>query len=57
MMVVRERHHQRKGETDAPRSHFHGRSEEIVKGAAIGAVLLLWQCPLSIAKKYALRTY
>jgi hypothetical protein len=35
------------------RSRFHGRGEEMVKGAAIETVLLLQQCPPSIAENYA----
>jgi hypothetical protein len=35
------------------RGRFHGRGEEMVKGAAIEAVLLLRQCPPSAAENYA----
>jgi hypothetical protein len=34
-------------------SRFHGRGEEMVKGAALEAVLLLRKCPPSIAENYA----
>lgn len=35
-------------------SRFHGRGEEMVKRAAIEAVLLLRQCPLGIAENFAI---
>jgi hypothetical protein len=35
------------------RSRFHGRGEEMVKGAAMETVLLLRQCPPSVAENYA----
>jgi hypothetical protein len=35
------------------RSRFHGCGEEMVKGAAMETVLLLRQCPLSVAENYA----
>jgi hypothetical protein len=38
---------------DPSRSRFHGCGEEMVKGAAIETVLLLRQCPLSIAENFA----
>ena len=38
---------------DASRSRFHGRGEEMVKGAAMEAVLLLRKCPPSLAENYA----
>ena len=34
------------------RSRFHGRGEEMVKGAAMETVLLLRQCPPSLAENY-----
>jgi hypothetical protein len=38
---------------DASRSRFHGHGEEMVKGAAMEAVLLLRKCPPSLAENYA----
>ena len=38
---------------DVSRSRFHGRGEEMVKGAAMESVLLLRQCPPSIAENFA----
>jgi hypothetical protein len=38
---------------DTSKSRFHGRGEEMVKGAAMEAVLLLRQCPLGIAENFA----
>jgi hypothetical protein len=38
---------------DLFRSRFHSRGEEMVKGAALETVLLLWQCPPSVAENYA----
>jgi hypothetical protein len=38
---------------DQSRSCFHGRSEEMAKGAALETVLLLRQCPPSVAENYA----
>jgi hypothetical protein len=35
------------------RSRFHDCGEEMVKGAAMETVLLLRQCPLSVAENYA----
>ena len=35
------------------RSRFHSRGEEMVKGAAMETVLLLQQCPPSIAENFA----
>ena len=35
------------------RSRFHGRGDEIVKGAAMETVLLLGQCPPSVAENFA----
>jgi hypothetical protein len=34
-------------------SRFHSRGEEMVKGAAMEAVILLQQCPLAVAENYA----
>jgi hypothetical protein len=39
---------------EASWSRFHRRGEEMVKGAALEAVLLLRKCPLSIAENYAI---
>ena len=38
---------------DPSRSRFHGRGEEMVKGAAMETVLLLRQCPPSVAENFA----
>ena len=38
---------------DPSRSRFHGRGEEMVKGAAMETVLLLRQCPPSAAENFA----
>jgi hypothetical protein len=38
---------------NASRNCFHGHGEEMVKGAAMEAVLLLWKCPPSVAENYA----
>ena len=51
-MMPREHHHQQ-GLLDTSRSRFHGRGEEMVKGAAMETVLLLRQCPPSVAENYA----
>jgi len=39
-------------EPDMSRSRFHGRGKEMVKGAAMETVLLLRQCPPSVAENY-----
>jgi hypothetical protein len=38
---------------ETSRSRFHGRGEEMVKGAAMETVLLLRQCPPSVAENFA----
>ena len=40
-------------DADLFRSRFHSRGEEMVKGAAMGTVLLFRQCPPSVAENYA----
>ena len=38
---------------DPSRNRFHGRGEEMVKGSAMETVLLLRQCPPSVAENFA----
>jgi hypothetical protein len=38
---------------EASRSYFHGRGEEMVKGAALESVLLLRKCPPGVAENFA----
>jgi hypothetical protein len=39
------------------RSRFYSHSEEVVKGAAIEAVILLRKCPPAVAENYAVAVH
>jgi hypothetical protein len=39
-------------ELDLSRSRFYGHEEEMVKGAAMETIILLQQCPPSVAENY-----